>query len=88
MTTGRINQVTIRIESDSFESSSASKGEINQTDLSFGVVIKASTFNCMTSVVRGVVFFAEFESTHRTRSSLSPDLTSFEYDLQVRALSE
>jgi hypothetical protein len=88
MTTGRINQVTIRLESDSFESSSALKGEINQTDLSFGVVIKASTFNCMTSVVRGVVFLAEFESTHRTRSSLSPDLTSFEYDLQVRALSK
>ena len=88
MTTGRINQVTIRLESVSEETSSALKGEVNQTDLSFGVVIKASTFNCMTSVFRGAVFLAEIGSTHRTRSSLSPDLTSFEYDLQVRAPSK
>ena len=88
MTTGRINQVTIRLESISYETSSALKGEVNQTDLSFGVVIKASTFNCMTSEILGSVLLAEIRSTIHSRSSLSPDLTSFEYDLQVRALSE
>jgi hypothetical protein len=88
MTTGRINQVTIRLEPVSCETVSALKGEVNQTDLSFGVVIKASTFNCMTSEILGAVFLAEIGSTNHSRSSLSPDLTSFEYDLQVRAPSK
>jgi hypothetical protein len=89
MTTGRINQVTIRLESDSQASLHPLwKAKLIKPISALASLSRRQPLIVMTSVVRGAVFLAEIGSTHRTRSSLSPDLTSFEYDLQVRAPSK